>query len=157
MRFQIGYPISSKSGTRYLNFGSGTRTVISKTGTRFFLESGTRFGEVQFRGLDFRGIATQLLAGTLYQDEVLLVAAMYWSILTIDNLHHRGCQLTNCYILCLHEDASITHLVIHFLFAMKVWTEVLALWEIQWCMDRDLEQFSHSDSFSNTHTSKIYR
>ena len=54
-------------------------------------------------------------------------------ILSIDNLR-RKCIIVNGYPLCLKDEETINHLMIHCVFANKIWAFFLNMFEVQWVM-----------------------
>lgn len=69
----------------------------------------------------------------------LRVAVFCWmarlqKILVVDNLKKRYHILVNGCPLCLAEEESPNHLLIHFTFSTKVWTDILSRFRLSWVM-----------------------
>ncbi|KAL4183553.1 hypothetical protein AMTRI_Chr11g155670 [Amborella trichopoda] len=54
--------------------------------------------------------------------------------LTIDNLQKRGFQFPNGCIMCLNEDETISHLLLHCDFAYSVWSLLIQLFRLSWVL-----------------------
>ncbi|KAL4184258.1 hypothetical protein AMTRI_Chr10g160 [Amborella trichopoda] len=54
--------------------------------------------------------------------------------LTIDNLQKRGFQFHNRCVMCLKEEDTVTHLLLHCNFAYSVWSFLIQLFRLSWVL-----------------------
>ena len=57
-------------------------------------------------------------------------------ILTIDKLRRRNPVLVNGCPMCLKDEETVHHLLIHCQFAYRVWMVVINMFEMKWVMPR---------------------
>lgn len=74
------------------------------------------------------------------------VAFFVWTYLkgslpTIDVLQHYGLIMSNVYPLCLKDEETTAHILIHCAFASKVWNLFLGEIGLSWVPPQDMESF----------------
>ena len=72
------------------------------------------------------------------------VLAFCWIVkqqktLTIDNLRKRNHVIVNGCPLCLRDEKSVNHLLIHCPFAYSVWIVLINLFDVNWVMPKTVE------------------
>lgn len=76
----------------------------------------------------------------------------YWTILqnkilTLDNLKIRGFNFPNRCALCLKEEESMDHLVIHCSFTISIWESFLKNFCMEWVFPNSIQDLFHSWSY----------
>ncbi|KAL4179332.1 hypothetical protein AMTRI_Chr13g86770 [Amborella trichopoda] len=70
--------------------------------------------------------------------------------LTLDNLQKRAFQFPNRCIMCLSEEETVTHLLLHCYFAYSIWSQTTQLFGLSWVLPHSVQALlllSFEDSF----------
>ena len=67
-----------------------------------------------------------------------LLGARKHKILTIDKLQRRKHFLANGFPMCLKEEETANHLLIHCQFSYKVWMAMLNFFDLSWVMPKNV-------------------
>ncbi|KAL4179299.1 hypothetical protein AMTRI_Chr13g119350 [Amborella trichopoda] len=59
--------------------------------------------------------------------------------LTIDNLQKRGFQFPNRCIMCLKEEETISHMLLHCDFTYSIWSQLIQLFSLSWVLPPSIQ------------------
>ena len=70
--------------------------------------------------------------------------AKWHSILTIDKLNRRNHIIVNRCAMCLQDEETVHHLMIHCSFAHRIWLIILNIFDLRWVTQRLVDKlFRH--------------